>query len=69
MAAGADPSAAAEDGTTPMHVAARGGHAGAVRALLRAMRPRDWWNVRDVFGQRPIDVASGDAREVLIEAG
>ena len=46
----------------------KGGHAGAVRALLRAMRPRDPWDVRDARGRRPIEVATGDAREALIQA-
>ena len=51
-----------------LHEAAKRGHAGAVRALLRAMRPRDPWDVRDARGRRPIEVATGDAREALIQA-
>jgi ankyrin repeat protein len=63
---GASPGARKSDGTTPLHIAARHGHAAAVRLLIR--RGTDP-AAADHSGRMPRDVAAGDAIAVLAQPG
>ena len=53
LAAGADPTARDEDGLTPLHHAARWGHASVVKALLDAGAKPD---ARNGEGKTPFDM-------------
>ena len=70
LAAGADPAPIDAHGLTPLHLAARGGHADCLELLLHSGAPAD---ALSAAGVAPIAlaVASGDpeAVEVLLGAG
>ena len=70
LAAGADPGARDDDGNTPLHWAAYGGHAEAVGALVKAGSDPA---ARDKYGNTPLHEAAygGHAEAVgaLVKAG
>ncbi len=53
-----------DDGTTPLHLAARGGHARIVKILLQGKAPRD---ARDQAGRTPLDVARDAGHAKVME--
>lgn len=65
LAAGTDPNAKDDDGSTPLHAATREGDARAIDALLAAGADP---NISDVGGDTPLHAASGDGSAKAIDA-
>ncbi len=65
LAAGADPTAREEDGSTPLHSAAVWGHASVVKILLDAGAKPD---ARSKYGCTPLHRAAGEGHASIVEA-
>ncbi|KAJ3182521.1 Glycerophosphocholine phosphodiesterase [Gaertneriomyces sp. JEL0708] len=73
-----DPNVANDDGETPLHIAARGGHAACIRLLVGACENANWIKAKidakdRAFGRTPLFLAAMeghlDSVKILIEAG